>query len=314
MKVIKNLLITLFIILCLGIIAYFYIFYTTNNTSQIISPLATTTSMSPTEMPIISEVTTLQTNFLKQVVDKALDGTTGTYAVAIKNLKTKESYYSDEHRIFDTGSLYKLWIMALVYEQIQNGQLKRDQVLSQDVVTLNKKFSIDPEFAELTEGSVTFTVGEALNQMITISHNYAALLLTEKIRLTTVADFLKSNNLYESAVGISGGVPTSTAYDIGLFLEKLYSGEFANQQYTDEMISLLKKQQLNDGLPKLLSVKSEVAHKTGEIDGFKHDAGIVFTDFGDYIIVVMSESDYPLGAQERIASISKGVFDYFSSK
>ncbi len=71
-----------------------------------------------------------------------------------------------------------------------------------------------------------------LNQMITISHNYAALLLTEKVKLSTVAKFLQTNGFKESNVGTNGEAPVTTPSDIALFLEKLYKGQLANPTYT----------------------------------------------------------------------------------
>jgi beta-lactamase class A len=252
------------------------------------------------------------TNSLKSVVDNALEGTTGTYGIVIKNLKTSEFYFVNAHTVFDTGSLYKLWVMATVYEQIQNGQLQEDQMLKEDVAVLNQKFHISSESAERTEGTVTFTVRDALTQMITTSDNYAALLLSEKVRLSSVAAFLKEHNFGESAVGTTGGSPTSTPSDVALFFEKLYNGELANEHYTDEMMNVLKNQRLTNGIPKYLPDTSKVADKTGEIGAFKHDAAIILTDNGEYIIVVMSETDAPLAAQERIALVSKVVFNYFT--
>jgi len=285
-----------------------------NDSTEITGPFTSSISSSPVVSPTADESIHAVPNSLKDVVDDALEGTKGTYGIAITNLKTGETYYAHEHKFFETGSLYKLWIMATVYKQIQNGQLQEDQVLSEDVEKLNEKFYIASDSAEQTEGTITFTVHDALSEMITISDNYAALLLTEKIRLSSVATFLKENGFTQSTVGTTGGSPTATPYDIALYFEKLYKGELVNQEYTNEMINLLKDQQLNDGVPKYLPDTSKIANKTGEIDFFKHDAGIVFTDSGDYIIVVMSESDFPLGAQERIALVSKGVFDYFTSK
>jgi beta-lactamase class A len=316
-KCIKILLFTF--ITFIGTISLFLIFNQfiknrVNDSTEMTSPFTASVSSSPEVSPIAAESIHAEPNSLKDLVDDALEGTKGTYGIAITNLKTGEAYYAHEHKIFETGSLYKLWIMATVYKQIQNGQLQEDQVLSEDVDTLNEKFYIASDSAEQTEGTITFTVHDALSQMITISDNYAALLLTEKIRLSSVATFLKENGFTESLVGTTGGSPTATPYDIALFFEKLYKEKLANQEYTNEMINLLKDQQLNDGLPKYLPDTSQIANKTGEIDFFKHDAGIVFTDKGDYIIVVMSESDFPLGAQERIALVSKGVFDYFTNK
>lgn len=248
---------------------------------------------------------------LKTVVEKALTNSKGTYALAIKNLKTGESFYLNKHKVFEAGSLYKIWIMAEAFQQIAEGTLKEDQLLSEDVAILHEKFNISSQSAELRKGQVTLTVKEALTQMITISHNYAALLLTEKVKISAVKTFLERNNFKESSVGEP---PTTTVADMALFFEKLYKGELGNPQSTQEMIDLLKKQTINDKLPKYLPKEVSIAHKTAEIGYFTHDAGIVFTPKGDFIIVILSESDYPPGAEERIAQISQAVYEYFEKR
>lgn len=251
---------------------------------------------------------------LKETIEQALLGAKGTYGILIKSLETGVGYSNNEHRIYKAGSLYKLWIMAEVFKKLEEGTLQEDQILTAEVKTLNKKFGIDPNTAELTEGVITSSIRDALRQMITISHNYAALLLTEKLRLSTIAKFLKDNGFNESRVGISGEDPITSAYDIALFLEKLSGGKLANPENTTKMLDLLKRQQLNDKLPKYLPSDTPVAHKTGEISYSSHDAGIVYTPNNNYLIVILSDSDYPPGAEERIALVSKAVYDYFSNK
>jgi len=150
--------------------------------------------------------------------------------------------------------------------------------------------------------------------MITISHNYAALLLTEKLKLSQVALWLESNNFNNSKVGTDGATPTTTPSDIAIFYEKLYKGELGNPDSTTKMIELLKKQQLNNKLPKNLPPNTVIAHKTGELGWFTHDAGIIYSEKGDYLIVAMSESSSPKGAEERIAQLSADIFRYFQSK
>ena len=66
---------------------------------------------------------------LANVVEKSLAGAQGTYAIAIKNLKTGEEFYQNEHLVYDTASLYKLWVMLTVYDQLRSGDLKEDTVL-----------------------------------------------------------------------------------------------------------------------------------------------------------------------------------------
>lgn len=302
----KSRLIKIILLLLIGAIGIFVIFQFTLRKNN---PINIATSA-------IKGVQNLQTEdeTLKAVVENSLKETKGTYGIVIKNLKTGENFFVNEHRVFEAGSLYKLWVMAVVYKEIQEGQLTKEQVLSEDIAALNQEFYIDPEDAEQTEGIITLTVSAALTQMITISHNYAALLLTQKVKLSQVAAFLQEAGFNESTVGIQGAPPTVTPSDVALFLEKLYKGELAPQEYSQEMINLLKNQKLTDGLPKYLPDTVAVAHKTGEIGWFKHNGGIVFTDQGDYIVAVMSESDSPAGAQERIALLSKAVYDYFNAK
>jgi beta-lactamase class A len=266
-----------------------------------------TSSITPTN-------TKTQKVSLASTVQQSMKDTKGTYGIVIKDLSSNEMYTMNDTTKFDSASLYKLWVMAVVYQQIEKGVLQKDQILSRDISVLNDKFRIATESAEQKEGTLTLSVNDALTQMITISHNYAAFLLAEKVRLSNIASFLKVNGFAQSSVGIDGSQPTSTAHDTALFFEKLYNGQLANTQATKEMIDLLKGQRLNKKLPKYLPAGTFIAHKTGEITSFSHDAGIVYSPNGDYIIVVMSKSTYPPGAVERMAVLSKNVYTYFTQE
>ncbi len=248
---------------------------------------------------------------LKKVVENALTDIKGTYGIAVKNLNTGETYYINEHGIFEPGSLYKLWILATAFNQIENGKLKEDEVISREIALLNETYHISSESAEQTEGRITLTVKEAMERMIAISDNYSALLLSERIKLSAVKAFLQENNFNESSLGEP---PNTTPYDIALFFEKLSKGELANQENTDKMLAILKRQTLNSKLPKYLPENTIIAHKTGEIGYFSHDAGIIFTSNGNYIITVLSESEIPSQADERIAGISQEVYNYFTKE
>lgn len=246
---------------------------------------------------------------LSTTVQEAMEGSKGKYGILIKNLKTGEIYHDNEHMTFESGSLYKLWVMATAYEQIEKGTLKVDDPLHADIPKLNEQFNIATEDAELKEGTIDFTIASALRQMITISHNYAALALSRKVGMKNVKAFLQNHELEES---YTGQPPKVSAYDVGIFFEKLYSNTLVSPSSDKEMLALLKEQTINHKLPGQLPKDLAIAHKTGEIGLFSHDAGIVYTPKGDYIIVVLSRTDYPPGAEDRIATVSKAVYDYFS--
>ncbi|MEN9406806.1 MAG: beta-lactamase [Candidatus Parcubacteria bacterium] len=253
-----------------------------------------------------------QGNSLANVIEKVLPVKNAEYGIVVKNLKTDETYLRNEHQKFDSASLYKLWVMGSVFEQINAGKLSEEQKLEEEVSVLNEKFHIASESAELTEGTVEFTVGDALEKMITISDNYAALLLTAKIRLSTVASYLDTHGLRESRVSRGDENPVTTASDISLFYEKLYRNQLAEIEYTEKMLALLRGQRLNEKLPKDLPEDVVIAHKTGELGTISHDAGIVYSPQGDYIIVVLSDTKEPLEANAKISVLSRAVYDFFS--
>lgn len=264
---------------------------------------------SPTLTPYV-----LQNKLLETSIASALLGTHGTYGISIKNLKSNESYALNSHTKFESASLYKLWVMAAVFKQIQAGNLKENEALRANVKDLNKAFGISNDSAEKKDGVIEMSVEEALYQMITISDNYAALILTKRIGLSKAAQFLKDADLSESSVGTTGGSPTTTASDIEKFYELLYNNQIADEAHTNEMLTLLKEQRLNGKIPKKLPQGVVIAHKTGELDGYTHDAGIVYASNGDYVIVILSKSDDPDLAVGRIANVSEATYNYFSSK
>ena len=251
-------------------------------------------------------------NSLDQAVQSILNGSQEKYGIVVHNLKNNKNYALNEHQIFQSGSLYKLWVMATVYDQIKKGLLRETDIMEQEIPILNEKFNISTENAELTEGNITLSVSDALSQMITISDNYAALLLSEKVRLSNVAKFLTSNGFTESKVGTDGSMPTTTPSDIAKFFTSLYQGTLIDKEYDGKMLDLLKGQQLNNKIPKNLPDDITIAHKTGELGYFTHDAGIVYAPDNDYIIAVLSETDNPLTTEQNVADISEAVYRYFT--
>lgn len=304
---------TAFFLLILTLIIFFFVRGLTNishvKQKRTLNSTATITHIPDNTPTIDLSQSSIQ---LGNAVQGALIGTHGSYGVVVENLKTNEKYFQDPQKQYIAGSLYKLWVMAAVYQQIKQGKLHENDILIKDASILNREFGIDPNDAEKTAGMVTYSVKDALYQMITISDNYAALLLTDKIGISTLTSFLSKYGFTGSRLGLDGQPPVTTALDIANFFEKLYSGKLIDKSSSDKMTSLLKQQKLNDKIPEYLPFDVTVAHKTGELDNVTHDAGIVYGPSGDYIIVVLSEIDDRQLANERIANVSKAVYLYFN--
>ncbi len=317
----RTLLRVIFFFALLGITYIFVFILLKNNSSKQAVAGAATQTITQTPTPLsgvngtlsVPTPTTPQQTGLTNIVQNSLKDTKATYGIVILNPNTNEYYAQNEHQTFLSASLYKLWVMAETLHQIDNGKLNETDKVSANLNTLYKTYNLASTSANR---NITNTIESALEKMITISDNPTALLLSSKVKLSNIKTFLQQNNFTGSKLGTATTEPVTTPYDIAIFMSKLYTGELINKPTSDKMLQILKRQRLNNKLPKYLPEGTTIAHKTGELDKYSHDAGIIYADKGDYIIVIMSESDTSTrkNAEERIANLSRDIYNYFTQK
>ena len=154
------------------------------------------------------------------------------------------------------------------------------------------------------------TVGEALNQMITVSSNEAAFALVDRIggwgSVVSAAQEVGMAGTYAD-----GELFWTTPADMLVFFDALAGGRLVSAEMSNRMIDLLAAQSINDRLPAGLPGGVAVAHKTGELPGVRNDVGIVFTPNGRYVICVLGEGD-EVEATNVIAGISSLAWEEFS--
>jgi hypothetical protein len=103
----------------------------------------------------------------------------------------------------------------------------------------------------------------------------------------------------------------TSADDVGLFFDRARRGVLVGEDSeaaSAELYEMLREQQVNDRLSTGLPPGTPIAHKTGDIKTWAHDAGVITTPKGDVLLVVLSgpwplpccDADHP-GEAERIA-------------
>ena len=249
-------------------------------------------------------------NTIDPLIKTSVQKLPGKYAIYIKNLNNQEVYGLNLDEKFPSASLYKLAVMYTTFEALDKGILKKDDLLSQSKVTLDKIIEGNEQETQSPDSTetVSHTVEAALNLMITISDNYSALLLAQKLGWQNIHNLMETQNL--SGIDLTGqDSPSVTAQSTGDLLERIYRNKAVNRQSSEEMKKLLFAQKVNDRIPKYLPDDIEVGHKTGELGLVRHDAGIVLGKQNDYIFVILSDTLVPQDAVENIAKIAKSIFE-----
>jgi beta-lactamase class A len=230
-------------------------------------------------------------------------------AVYIKNLSTDYTIEINSDIQIPSASLVKIPIMAAVYYLVDRGELSLDEK-----ITYRRKHRCGGSgIIKRFHYGKKFTIKELTELMITISDNVATHMLIDRIGMKKLNEIfrklkLKNTNINRFVMDIKArnkGIENyTTAEDIGFLLEEIYNGKLISKEASNEMLLILLKQRICDRIPKKLPSYVAVAHKTGLMKDVCHDAGIVYTNNGNFIICVLTQNLQPKFAKEVIANIS----------
>ncbi len=190
----------------------------------------------------------------------------GTYGISLVELSGARRHASyNGTKQFTTASTYKLFVAYSTLLRIENGQWSwNDQVVS------GKNLS------------------KCFDDMIVRSDNPCAEALLKKIGFTPITNEAKAFGATRTSFLGSSGIK-STAEDESLFLSLLYSGQILSQQSSrDTLINALKRNIYRQGVPAGMP-GAAVANKVGFLDGLFHDAAIVYSPTGTYVLTVLTE-------------------------
>ncbi len=231
-------------------------------------------------------------------------------AVYIKDLATEEVVKINENIKIPAASLVKIPLMAAVYYLAEKNELSLDELLT---YKKHHHSGGSGKIKHLRYGT-KFTLRELVKLMITCSDNIATNMITERIGLHRI------NSIFKNQLGLKftnmdryvmdlrlrdkGVENYTTAEEIALLLEKIYRGELISKKASTEMLNILMNQNISDRIPKYLPQETVVAHKTGLMKNICHDAGIVFTNKGDFIVVVLTEQMDTKLAKNFIATVA----------
>jgi beta-lactamase class A len=214
---------------------------------------------------------------------------------------TAPLYSHDANRNITTASLYKLGVLMEAERRVDSGQLRY-----RDVITIGED-DVTEEGSGYEVGAV-LSVDDALEAMITLSDNGAALALWHLFGGDAIDATLARAGMPDFHVTFdSTGNTVATPRAIGTFFGLLARRELVSAAASERMLARLQRQTINDRLPAALPKQTVVAHKTGNLEGFIHDAGIIVTPRGERIVVVMTSDAYD-SANDFIAEIAQIVY------
>jgi beta-lactamase class A len=238
-----------------------------------------------------------QPNGTDQRIQTAIHNFPGSVSLYAKNLDTGAAYELRADDPVPTASTIKLPIMIELFAQAEEGKLDWNQKL---VLTDQDKVSGSGVLTELSAGDA-LPIRDLMHLMIVVSDNTATNLILDRIGGNAVNSRMAKLGLKQTAVmrkimqgksqpeGVTDegkkpgnerwGTGRSCPRDMVLLLEKLYRGDLVSKAASEEMISVLKRQQDHNGVGRDMK-NPNIASKAGALDHLRSDVAIVYTQHG----------------------------------
>lgn len=189
----------------------------------------------------------------------------GTFGISLIELsdKRRRAVYQDDKQ-FTTASTYKLFVAYSALKRVEEGQWRwTDHV--QGGRNLEKCF----------------------DDMIVRSDNACAEAMLQKIGFKAATSEIQALGL-KNTTFLKGDTPLTTAGDLSMFNAILQSGQMLSQQSSrDKLLNAMKRNIYRQGIP--AGANGQVADKVGFLNGLFHDAAIVYSPTGPYVLTIMSE-------------------------
>lgn len=270
---------------------------------------------------------------LREDITTELSKQEGVYAVAFKDLQSSEELLILENELFHAASTMKVPLMIEVFRQASEGKFSLDDSLLvrnefRSIVD-NSTFSLDSADDSEKElyGQIgnKKKIGDLVYDMIIASSNLATNMTIELVDAKQVTNTMRTLGAKDIQVlrGVEdtkafgkGLINSTTAYDLMVIFEKLARKEIVNHESSEAMINILLDQKFNEMIPAKLPADVKVAHKTGNIQGVNHDAGIVFLPDGrQYVVVLLSKNvtDSDAGVN-AMANVSEMLYKHVTSR
>jgi beta-lactamase class A len=253
----------------------------------------------------------------------------GKVAVAVKSLKTGESFLYNEDVPMPTASLIKFPVMIETYRQAAENRVDLNKM-----VTLKKADKV-PGSGVLTnhfsEGA-TFPLVDAVHLMIAFSDNTATNLVLDEIGLKSTAETMEKlgyphtkihSKVFHRETSVfperskQFGLGSTTASDMIRLCEALHNRALVSSEASEAMLKHMRACDDKDKFPRLLPAGTKVAFKTGSVDDVRTAAGIIDCGKGPIAVCVLTrENDDrrydPDNAGNRLcAQVAREVFDHF---
>lgn len=251
---------------------------------------------------------------IQAAVEAALAGHSGSAYVAYESVDGSTTGFSlgGEERV-PSASMIKTVVMATLLQEAQDGRIS----LADGTILRGQDRVAGSGVVQGMRAGTWLSYGQLAAYMIGQSDNMATNLLIDALGMDAVneecqrlglADTSLRRKMMDTAAATSGRENYTSASDQARLLLMVARGELVSPEASERALGWLEDQADTRGLAQGLPDGVAFAHKTGSLDGVRHDGGIVLGDH-PYVLVVMTTGMDQGQADALMARVSTAVWE-----
>ncbi len=226
---------------------------------------------SASTVPSVDKTTTNLTTKLTSSLNSIFTG--ATYAVNVVDMSTGGTVVGvNVNTQYTSASTYKLYVAYSMISAVESGEKTWNSEL--DGQTLRSCFAT----------------------MIVNSDNDCPTAWLNEKGFATVNQQIHDAGFTQTTIAHENML--TDAADLAKYLTRLYQGSFMDSDSRSMLLGYMKTQVYRSGIPAGIGDNGTVADKVGFLDDLLHDASIIYTAKGDYVMVILTnESSWASIAQ-----------------
>jgi beta-lactamase class A len=262
---------------------------------------------------------------LQQKLESIVRGFKGDVGIFVRNLRTGQMASIQADTLFPTASMIKVPILCAVFDKLDKGELRYDQIL-----LYRDSLKYDDGVTGSFRDSTKIPLSEIVMLMITLSDNTASLWLQQLAGTgETINAWLDRHGFHNTRVNSrtpgrrsnweTYGWGQTTPREMADLLLMIYQGRAVNSNASEQMYRVLTKPYWDGEALSQIPPTIHAASKSGSMNASKSEVVLVNGPSGDYVFCVIVKDQQNKGANYDndgyvlIREVSRALWQHFES-
>ena len=232
-----------------------------------------------------------------KIIKKYLDTREGKYSFYFEEIESGYLYGMHENREMVSAGCIKLPLAMVLLKEVENGKV---QLESKIKIELQDKVhgvnGIIHEFSGKEYTLFDLFIGMLIQSDNTAANKIIDILGIEKINELFKGMGIKNTKLKRITTDMKLEQDilenTTSSFDLSKCFKLLYLKQYLNEENSNLLINILKKQQVTNKIPFYIprEIQSNIANKGGSLETVENDTALIMIPKGKFLFTVMANN------------------------